>query len=67
MTNPLEMTGLELLQGIVAGYLSRSAMAETIPMTFQEVDTGFVKIAAAFAPLCGATDTATAVSEDKSV
>lgn len=44
--NPLEMSGLELLRAIIAGSVHRSAMAETIPMTFLEVDMGRVKLSA---------------------
>jgi uncharacterized protein (TIGR00369 family) len=44
--NPLEMSGLELLRAVVTGDLPRSAMAETVPMTFLEVDPGYVKLSA---------------------
>ncbi|WP_197338782.1 PaaI family thioesterase [Ralstonia solanacearum] len=42
--NSQNMTGLELLRAVVAGQLSPSAMAETVPMTFVDVDFGRVKI-----------------------
>jgi uncharacterized protein (TIGR00369 family) len=44
--NLLEMTGLELLRAAIAGQLPRSTMAETIPMSFIEVDVGRVKMLA---------------------
>jgi len=46
MSNPLEMSGLDLLRRMVAGVHHRSAMAETVPMTFLEVDVGRVKLSA---------------------
>jgi len=46
MNNPLEVSGLELLRHMVAGSQHRSAMAETVPMTFLEVDAGRVKLSA---------------------
>ena len=44
--NPLEMSGLELLRAVVAGDVPRSPMAETIPMSFLEVNSGYVKLSA---------------------
>ncbi|AEG71589.1 PaaI family thioesterase [Ralstonia solanacearum] len=44
--NSQNMTGLELLRAVVAGQPSPSAMAETVPMTFVDVDFGRVKITA---------------------
>ncbi|SIT46363.1 conserved exported hypothetical protein [Paraburkholderia ribeironis] len=44
--NLQKMTGLELLRAVVAGQLSPSAMARTVPMTFVDVDFGRVKITA---------------------
>jgi len=46
MSNPLDMSGLELLRCMVTGVQPRSAMAETVPMTFLEVDVGRVKLSA---------------------
>jgi len=46
MSNPLEISGLELLRRMVDGAHHRSAMAETIPMTFLEVAAGHVKLSA---------------------
>jgi len=46
MSNPLGMSGLELLRRMVAGTHHRSAMAETVPMMFLEVDVGRVKLSA---------------------
>lgn len=42
----LEMTGLELLRAVAAGHLPPSPMAATVPMSFTEVDAGFVKLTA---------------------
>ena len=46
MTNPLEMTGLELLRAAMAGDFPPSSMEATIPMSFVEVDVGYVKMSA---------------------
>jgi len=46
MRNPLETSGLELLRAMVAGTQHRSAMAETVPMTFLEVEPGRIKLSA---------------------
>ena len=46
LMNPLEMTGLELLRAAVAGDFSGASMAQTVPMTFLEVDVGRVKMSA---------------------
>lgn len=44
--NPLELSGLELLRGIVDNRFHPSPMTETVPMKFVEVDEGLVKISA---------------------
>jgi uncharacterized protein (TIGR00369 family) len=44
--NPLEMSGLDLLRAVVPGDLPRSPMAETVPMTFLDIDPGYVKLSA---------------------
>jgi uncharacterized protein (TIGR00369 family) len=46
LMNSLEMTGLELLRAAVTGDLPPSSMEATIPMSFLEVDIGYVKISA---------------------
>ena len=42
--NPLEMSGLELLRAAASGHLPRASMGETIPMSFAEVEVGYVKM-----------------------
>jgi uncharacterized protein (TIGR00369 family) len=44
--NPLEMSGLELLRAAASGHLPGSSMGKTVPMSFAEVDVGYVKITA---------------------
>ncbi|NVH77255.1 PaaI family thioesterase [Paraburkholderia sp. JPY432] len=44
--NPLKMSGLELLRAAASGRLPQSSMAKTIPMSFAEVDMGYVKMTA---------------------
>lgn len=44
--NPLEMTGLEWIRAAVAGHVPTSSMTKTIPMSFLEVDSGYVKMSA---------------------
>jgi len=46
MMNIAEMSGLDWLREAVAGEVSRSSMAETIPMSFLEADSGYVKMSA---------------------
>src|SRR5262245_55243887 len=40
--NPAELTGLELIQAMVAGKLPRPSIMDTIPMSFGEVRSGYV-------------------------
>lgn len=46
MMNVQNMTGLDLMRAAVAGHVPLASMAETIPMSFLEVDSGYVKILA---------------------
>ncbi|MDM0047439.1 PaaI family thioesterase [Variovorax sp. J22R115] len=46
MTHPLGMTGIELLQADIAGRVPRASMAQTIPMSFLEIEPGRVRISA---------------------
>lgn len=44
--NTQEMSGLDLLNAVMSGQLSPSAMAGTVPMTFVDIEFGHVKIIA---------------------
>lgn len=44
--NPLKMSGLELLRAAASGDLPGASMGKTIPMSFAEVDVGYVKMTA---------------------
>jgi len=44
--NPLEMSGLDLLRAAASGDLPGSSMGKTIPMSFAEVDSGYVMMKA---------------------
>ncbi len=44
--SPLEMTGLELLRAAIAGRIPPSSMEATIPMSFVDVEVGYVKMSA---------------------
>ncbi|MFT3811981.1 MAG: PaaI family thioesterase [Acidovorax sp.] len=44
--NPLETSGLDLLRAAVGVPTSSSAMAQTVPMSFVQVDPGYVRMVA---------------------
>lgn len=44
--NPLDLPGIELLRTAIGHDAPRSSMASTIPMSFTEVDSGYVKMTA---------------------
>ena len=44
--NPSEMSGLDLLRAAASGDLPGSSMGKTIPMSFAEVDAGYVMMRA---------------------
>ncbi len=40
--NMTEMTGLEIMQAIVAGHLPKPPMAETMAINFEHVESGYL-------------------------